>query len=112
MPRCHNVPDSHPPVYYSGKENTPRRFGYCAGHEKEGQLRKGKNGVMYQVKNNKWVKAKTTGRKSPSRKGMSPTRKTSPRLSFGVGVGVGMGRTTRRRKSPKRKTSPTRKGKK
>jgi hypothetical protein len=78
MPRCHNVPKSHKPVYYTGHENTPRRHGWCAKHEKEGQLRKGKYGNMYRAHGERWIPADSY------RKMHSPGKRShhSPRGNF------------------------------
>ena len=44
MPRCKNDPKRK----YKGNEPSPKGFGWCANGEKEGKVRKGKDG-------NKWV---------------------------------------------------------
>ena len=43
MPKCKNDPKKS----YKGTEPSPKGLGYCAHGEKEGKIRKGKDGNKY-----------------------------------------------------------------
>ena len=52
MPYCKN----NIKKTYTGKEPSPKGFGYCASGEKEGTKMKGTDGNIWIKKNGKWVK--------------------------------------------------------
>jgi len=51
MPFCKNNKNKR----YTGKEKNPRGRGYAASSEKDGQIRKGKDGKMYRASGNRWT---------------------------------------------------------
>jgi hypothetical protein len=57
MPKCKNNPQKS----YTGKEPSPKGFGYCAGGMKVGEKKKGKDGNMWEIKqvkngSKRWIK--------------------------------------------------------
>ncbi len=54
MPICKNNPKRH----YTGKEPSPKGLGYCASSEKEGTIKKGRDGNMWIKQKGKWIKHK------------------------------------------------------
>ncbi len=54
MPICKNNPKRH----YTGKEPSPKGLGYCASSEKEGTIKKGRDGNMWIKHKGKWIKHK------------------------------------------------------
>lgn len=79
MPLCKNVKKGEK-CYYTGKENTPRGRGYSAKYEKEGKKMKGRDGEMYVVKGERWVKV-------VSRKGNPKgLHQTEDRVDFDEGL--------------------------
>jgi hypothetical protein len=52
MPFCKN----NPKRTYTGKEPSPKGFGYCASGEKEGTIKKGKDGNTWIKEKGRWIK--------------------------------------------------------
>lgn len=75
MPTCKN----NAKRYYSGKEPSPKGFGYCAHASKLGTRKRGKDGKMWHVKkagkSKRWVRVSTT-RPQPKKAATSKKKKT------------------------------------
>ena len=52
MPQCKNNPKKS----YKGTEPSPKGLGYCGSGEKEGTIKKGKDGKQWIIKNKRWIK--------------------------------------------------------
>lgn len=82
MPTCKNSSKR----YFTGKEPSPKGFGYCAHAEKIGQRKKGKDGKMWIVKSVVLKSRKTRSRRwvrVPSTTKSKIAKKTKPRIRGG-----------------------------
>ena len=52
MTQCKNNPKKS----YKGTEPSPKGLGYCGSGEKEGTIKKGKDGKQWIIKNKRWIK--------------------------------------------------------
>ena len=66
--KCKNYDGSNKVGYYKGDEPSPKGLGFCAKYEVDGNIRKGKDGNLWEVTNGRWVKTKLSLDKSKSAK--------------------------------------------
>jgi hypothetical protein len=76
MPKCINDPLKT----YKGEEPSPKGLGYCAHAEKEGKIKKGKDGNKYIVKevkngSKRWIKINFKKLEKEAKKEFKKTRK-------------------------------------